>query len=267
MKENPLSEIYSKKVLLNEEKSDVVKSPKELDKIESSAKAAPVKGQGPDKVKKDLDEPEENKKYSDGPNAKPVKENMDNETETKKAYEGSFERLFKATLNEELADDMAADFSAEVPTTDDEMVDELQDDNDEVSDLVADLQNVLSSVQSILDKISGETSPEEESDMSEDDFDSNEDESIADEVEEENADEEPFKESTELKPLGDKGKVLMGKNNKVGGHPKVHGGKAQGGNIESDPKLKPAKGHDKSLQSPKGKPEVKSSVKKGDFFK
>lgn len=261
MKENPLSEIYANKILLNEEKSDVVKSSKELDKIESAAKAAPVKGQGPDGVKKDLDEPEENKKYSDGPNAKPVKENMDKEI--KKAYEGSFEKLFKATLNEELADDMAADFSAEVPTTDDEMVDELQDDNDEVSDLVADLQNVLTNVQAILDKISGETSPEEESEFS----DENEDESIADEVEEEDADEEPFRESTELKPLGDKGKVLMGKNNKVGGHPKVHGGKAKGGDIENDPKLKPAKSYDKSLQSPKGKPEVRSSVKKGDYFK
>jgi hypothetical protein len=92
-------------------------------------------------------------------------------------------------------------------------------------------------------------------------------ESIEDEVEDEDADEEPFKESTELKPLGDKGKVLMGKNNKVGGSPKVHGGKAQGGDVECDPKLKPAKAHDKSLQSPKGKPEVKSSIKKGDFFK
>jgi hypothetical protein len=267
MKENPLSEIYSKKVLLNEEKSDVVKSPKELDKIESSAKASPVTGQGPDKVKKDLDEPEENKKYSDGPNAKTVKENMDKETETKKAYEGSFERLFKATLNEELADDMAADFSAEVPTTDDEMVDELQDDQDEVSDLVADLQNVLSSVQSILDKISGETAPEDESEFSDNEMEDADDESIADEVEDENADEEPFKESTELKPLGNKGKDLMGKSNKVGGHPKVHGGKAKGGDLECDPKLKPAKSHDKSLQSPKGKPEVKSTVKRGDYFK
>jgi chorismate synthase len=78
---------------------------------------------------------------------------------------------------------------------------------------------------------------------------------------------EPVKEATELKPLGDKSKVLQNKNNKVGGSPKVHGGKAHGGDIESDPKLKPAKSFDKALQSVKGKPEVKSTVKKGEFFK
>lgn len=263
MKENPLSEIYANKVLLNEEKSDVVKGSKELDSKIEARKATPVKGQGPDSVKKDLEEPEEIKKYSDGPKAKPVKENMENETEPKKAYEGSFEKLFKATINEDLADDMAAGLSVEVPTTDDGMVDELEADKDEVTDLVSDLRDVLDRVQSILDKISEEQSPEEHGEESE----SEEEESNAEEVEDENADENPFKESTELKPLGDKSKVLQNKNNKVGGAPKVHGGKAQGGDIESDPELKPAKGHDKSLQNPKGKPEVKSSIKKGDFFK
>ena len=72
-------------------------------------------------------------------------------------------------------------------------------------------------------------------------------------------------EATELKPLGDKSKVLQNKNNKAGSV-KPHGGKAHGGDVDSDPKLKPAKSFDKSLQNPKGKAEV-GNVKKGEFFK
>ena len=156
-------------------------------------------------------------------------------------------------------DEPSVEMDVTVPTSDEEMVDELEGTSDEVADLVTDLQDLMSSLQSILDKVSGENA-DSENEM-EDEMGN--EESFEDEVE----DEEPFREAVELKPLGDKGKALMSKNNKVGGNPKAHSGKAHGGNIESDPKLKPAKSFDKTLQNPKGKPEVKSTIKKGEFFK
>jgi hypothetical protein len=262
MKKNPLSEIYESKVLTSEAvPSNKVKGEKELDaKIEANAKAQTVKGQGPEACEKDLDTPEEHTEYSDGTkDAKSapsvLKDSM--EAEETKSYEGAFEKLFKATINEEeMMDEPSMEMDVTVPTSDEEMVDELQGDSDEVADLVSDLKNLMTSLQSILDKVSGEA--EASSDEVEVELGGE------DEVE---AEEEPFEEAVDLKPLGDKGKVLMGKNNKVGGHPKAHGGKAHGGDVDSDPKLKPAKSFDKALQSPKGKPEVKSTVKKGDFFK
>ena len=66
------------------------------------------------------------------------------------------------------------------------------------------------------------------------------------------------------KALGDKKKKLMAKSNKVGRlHPK--GGKAHTGKVSSSPEPKALGDKKGSLQ--KGKPEVKSTVKKGDFIK
>jgi len=262
MKKNPLEEIYASKVLLSEAKDNVVKGASELDSKIDAKKARPVAGQGPDARKKDLDTPEEAEgtKVLTG-KASVLKDSM--EAEPKKSFEGSFERLFKATLTEEFDNPTSDDMNVEIPTSNEDMVDELEDSKDEVSDLVSDLKEVMDRLQTILDKISDETEVESEGEEEEMEFGSEEPE----EEKESEKEEEPFKESTELKPLGDKSKVLQNKNNKVGGNPKVHGGKAHGGDIESDPELKPAKGHDKSLQNPKGKPEVKSTVKKGDFFK
>jgi hypothetical protein len=261
MKKNPLSDIYENKVLLNEEKDNVVQDAKKLDAMIDAKKAQPVAGQGAEKVK-DLEEPEELKKYSDGSKAK-AETLKDSVEAPKAAFEGSFERLFKATINEDVMEEepaMDMEMDVEVPTSNEEMVDELEDKEDEVSDLVSDLKSVMDHLQSILDKISNEVESKEEGEEGEEEmeFGGEEDAEVED---------EPVKEATELKPLGDKGKVLMGKNNKVGGAPKVHGGKAHGGDVESDPKLKPAKAHDKALQSPKAKPEVKSTVKVGEFFK
>jgi hypothetical protein len=253
MKKNPLSEIYESKVLTSEAvPSNKVKGEKELDaKIEANAKATTVKGQGPEACAKDLDDPKE-MHGTEVHDPQVLKDSMET-----KSYEGSFERLFKATINEEeMMDEPSMEMDVTVPTSDEEMVDELQGDSDEVADLVSDLQDLMSRLQTILDKVGGEA--EASSDEVEVELGGE------DEVE---AEEEPFEEAVDLKPLGDKGKVLMGKNNKVGGHPKAHGGKAHGGDVDSDPKLKPAKSFDKALQSPKGKPEVKSTVKKGDFFK
>jgi hypothetical protein len=267
MKKNPLEEIYASKVLVSESvPSNKVKGEKELDSMINAKKAQPVSGQGPDSVK-DVKKPEE----AEGTDVKAgepkvLKDSV--EEAPKKSFEGSFEKLFKATINEQFPgqDEMSSpemEMEVEVPTSNDEMMDELEGEADEVSDLVSDLKDLMSKLQSILDKVSEEAGEEKSEDEVEAEF--GDEESAEEEVEAEN--EEPVKEATELKPLGDKSKVLQNKNNKVGGHPKVHGGKAHGGDVESDPELKPAKSFDKALQNTKGKPEVKSTVKKGEFFK
>ena len=123
-----------------------------------------------------------------------------------------------------------------------------------LSDL-RDLQDRLSSILSKLEDVQAEEeSLEGEESYSEEDFD------------EEFSEEEPMKESVDKpKALNNsKGKVLMSKKNKVGKvNPK--GGKANAGKIKSEPTPK-ALG-DKKAHLQKGKPEVKSSVKKGDFIK
>lgn len=265
MKKNPLSEIYESKVLTSEAvPSNKVKGEKELDSKIDAKKARPISGQGPDKVK-DIKSPEE-AEGTDIHTGQP-KVLKDSITEKPaKSFEGSFEKLFKATINEEMGDEMPEmEMEVEVPTSDEDMMDELEGSKDEVSDLVSDLKSVMDHLQNILDKISEETTDSEDSseDSSEDEIEFSGEEN---ENENEDEDEAPVEEATDLKPLGDKSKVLQNKNNKVGSI-KSHGGKAQTGDVESDPELKPAKSFDKSLQSSKGKPEVHSTVKKGEFFK
>jgi hypothetical protein len=264
MKKNPLEEIYTSKVLVSESvPSNKVKGEKELDAKIDAKKAHTISGQGPAGVK-GIKKPEE----AEGTDvktgeAKVLKDSI--EEAPKKSFEGSFEKLFKATINEQFPGEEeigSVEMDVEVPTSSEDMVDEIEGEKDEVSDLVSDLKSVMDHLQNILDKISEETSGKEESSEEETEF-GDEEEDVS---ELESEDEEPVKEATELKPLGDKSKVLQNKNNKVGSI-KPHGGKAQTGDIESDPELKPAKAHDKSLQNPKGKPEVKTTVKKGEFFK
>ena len=265
MKKNPLSEIYESKVLTSEAvPSDKVKGEKELDTMINAKKAQPVKDQGPAGVK-GLKKPEE----AEGTDVivavpKVLGDSVEAERPTK-AFEGSFEKLFKATITEQFPgeEEVGVEMDIEVPTSNDEMMDELEGKEDEVSDLVSDLKDLMSKLQTILDKVTEENG--EEKDEAESEF-GDEEAEAEEEVRQESV-EEPVEEATELKPLGDKSKVLQNKNNKVGGSPKVHGGKAHGGDVDADPELKPAKSFDKSLQSPKTKPEVKSTVKKGDFFK
>jgi hypothetical protein len=263
MKKNPLSEIYESKVLTSEAvPSSKVKDAKTLENEMDLKKAHVVKGQGPDSVK-DVKKPHELK----GTEVHEPKKLNDSIEAPKKAFEGSFEKLFKATITEQFPgqeETGAPEIEVEIPTSSNDMVDELEGEADEVSDLVSDLKDLMSKLQTILDKVTEEAGSEEKEDEVESEFGDEETEA-ENEVEAEN--EEPVKEATELKPLSDKSKVLQNKNNKVGGTIKVHGGKAHTGDIESDPELKPAKSFDKSLQSPKSKPEVKSTVKKGEFFK
>jgi hypothetical protein len=267
MKKNPLEEIYTSKVLVSESvPSNKVKGEKELDAKIDAKKAKPVAGQGPEAAKKDLDTPEE-MHGTEVHQPKVLKDSV--EEAPKKSFEGSFEKLFKATINEQFPGEEemgAVEMDVKVPTSNDDMMDEIEGETDEVTDLVSDLKDLMGKLQSILDKVTEEAGSEEKEDEAEMEF--GDEESAEDEVEsEEREEEKPMGEATELKPLGDKSKVLQNKNNKVGGAPKVHGGKAHGGDIESDPELKPAKSFDKSLQNVKGKPEVKSTIKKGEFFK
>jgi hypothetical protein len=268
MKKNPLEEIYASKVLVSESvPSNKVKGEKELDAMIDAKKAQPVAGQGPDKVK-DIKKPEE----AEGTDVKAgepkvLKDSV--EVAPKKSFEGSFEKLFKATINEQFPGEEemgAVEMDIKVPTSNDDMMDEIEGETDEVTDLVSDLKDLMSKLQSILDKVTEEAGSEEKEDEAEMEFG---DESAEEEVESEEKEEEgkPMGEATELKPLGDKSKVLQNKNNKVGGTLKVPGGKAHGGDVESDPELKPCKPHDKALQNPKAKPEVKSTIKKGEFCK
>lgn len=260
MKKNPLEEIYSSQVLLNEESSKTsnVVVPAGHQEIAKSGKVGLVAGGATEKVKKDVEDPEEmegTKVLTGEP--KKLNDSMEKPT---KSFEGSFEKLFKATINEGMmGEEPVVDMEVEVPTSSEDMVDELEGNKDEVSDLVSDLKSVMDHLQNILDKISEEGNSEEGEEESE--F-GDEGEEASEETETE---EEAVKEATELKPLGDKSKVLQNKNNKVGSV-KPHGGKAHGGDVESDPELKPAKSFDKSLQSTK-KFDVKSTVKKGEFFK
>jgi len=251
MSKNPLSDIYANKVLLNEDKDNVV-VPAGQQEIAKGGKVGLAKSHGLEKVK-DVEDPEEAEgtKILTG---EPKKLNDSMQAPTK-SFEGSFERLFKATINEEMGETPEIDMEVEIPTSNEDMVDELKGETDEVSDLVSDLKAVMDHLQGILDKVSGESEGSE---------DSEEEAEFGNESSE--TEEEAVGEAVELKALPDSaGKGLMSNSNKVGSI-KAKGGKAQGGDIDSDPKLKPAKSFDKSLQSTKSHA-AKSSIQKGDFFK
>jgi hypothetical protein len=246
---NPLSEIYSKQVLLHEEKTPVVVGNKELES--KIGKAPLVKGQAGDKVK-EVEKPTEDKKYSDGAKAKIMTK------ESTKSYEGAFEKLFKATLNEE--DEMAfggetpTEMESEVPTETEDMANELEDEDS--TDLVSDLRSVLDKLQGILDKLS-EDEPEEEMEESEDSEES----------------EEPYEESVSMEDKGHAlhgmkaGTQMMSKGNmKVSGKLKTSGGSSYKGELKDSPEPKELGDKKGSLQSKKGM-QVQSSVKTGDFFK
>jgi len=259
---NPLSEIYEKSFLLNEEKSDVVVPAGKMEIAKGDTVPLAPTG-GTEKVKKDVEDPEEHNEFSQ--EEKPMKENAETNKNETPSYEGAFEKLFKKTLTEDLGEDLATDMSvdAEMPVSDEEMADEIETTEDEVSDLVSDLKSVMDHLQTILDKISEENNENSE----------NNEEGEDSEVEEEK-DYSEFEESVEAKELGHPlhnlkaGTELQKPSSKeVKGAVKVSKGKADTGDCECDPEVKPAKSHDKALQNPKTKPEVKSSVKKGEFFK
>jgi hypothetical protein len=257
MKKNPLEEIYSSQVLLNEEtgKTSNVVVPAGQQEIAKGGKVGLAKGQGLEKVK-DVEDPEEAEgtKILTG-EPKKLNDSMEKPT---RSFEGSFEKLFKATINEEMGEEPEIDMEVEIPTSNEDMVDELEGSKDEVSDLVSDLKAVMDHLQGILDKVSGEMESEgteEESEFGEEGEESSETE------------EDAVKEATDLKAVSDAaGKKLLNKNNKVGSL-KPKGGKVDSGELEIEPDLKPAKAFDKSLQNTKNHAVVRSNIQKGEFFK
>jgi len=247
MSKNPLSDIYTKNVLLNEEKDNVV-VPTGKQEIAKGGKVHLTKAGGDEKVKKDLETPEVNKEYSDVSKTKKVEEDMN----TENTYEGAFEKLFKATITEDVVEDTVEE--VEVPTTDEEAADEITGDTDEVNDLVSDLKAVIKHLESILGKVSEvEHNAEEEDELSE---------------------EEPFEEAVEAEDHGHalvnakSGKDLVAKGHgEVKGAVKVTKGKANDGVITAEPETKELHADTKDLQNTKKQSVKTSNIKVGDFFK
>ena len=183
----------------------------------------------------------------------------------------AFETLFKKTLTEEIDEMTPSDIEEtgdlEMNQDSEEQHEESEEGmEEEEADLVSDLRELQDKLAAILDKLediaSEEETEESEEDYSDEDF---EDEFGEGESEEE-GEEGSFKESMDRpKPLNNsKGKGLMNKKNKVG-RLSAKGGKAHGGSLKNEPNPKSLGDKKKSLQ--KGRPEVKSTVKKGDFIK
>jgi hypothetical protein len=260
---NPLSDIYTNKVLLNEEKDNVV-VPSGKQEIVKGGKVPLSKQGGTEKVK-GINTPEEDAKFSDRAKGKnEVKENMNTETNTKNAFEGAFERLFKSTLNEEALPGEELAPEVEIPTSDEDMANEITDEKDEVSDLKSDLEAVIDHLQSILAKIGGSEESEE----------AKEEEAGESEAGEE-GEEEPFEESVDFEDEGHalvnakSGKDLVGPKGKfeVKGAVKTAKGKAVSGDITNEPETKPLSANYKDLQNTKKQDVKTSNIKVGDFFK
>lgn len=255
---NPLSEIYANRILVSEKQDNVVADVKDL-KITSGNVIPSAKNDGSAKVKKDVEEPEEDKAFSDGEKAKlhPVKENA----EERSSFEGAFERLFKATLNEEEMPEMS-----DMPASEEELEDESSE--EEVSDLASDLKDIIGKLQSILDKVSDSSESEENKD-----FELEEESASEENVEEEPESEDSVKEAVEAEEHGHalvnakSGKDLVNKaKNVIKGAVKTTTGKATAGDVTSEPEPKEL-GKTEDMHNPKKKPEPNSSVKVGDFFK
>jgi hypothetical protein len=240
---NPLSDIYSK-ILLNETESNVVVPAGKLE-IAKGGKEPLIKDGGDEKAKKNLNKPEEGK-VEDG-ELEELKDSMNTPT-TKSAFEGTFEKLFKATLTEDVAEDAASAVEPEVPTTPEDSHEEIEDTHDEVGDLASDLRDIIDKLEAILDKVGGVDHTEGEHD---EDMETELGEAVS----------EP-----ELKPLGDKTASLKSTKKFTTSNVKPHGGKASHGDISEEPELKPLADKSAALRSTK-KFAANSSVKVGDFFK
>lgn len=176
-----------------------------------------------------------------------------------------FEALFKKTITEELDDVM--DDTEEMVSVEDE-VEEVEADESEEEDLISDLKHLHDTFSECKEKLASILSKLEDTVEEVDTEESEDDEYSENDFETEFENEEPVKEAVEKpKHLPDAhGKKLMSKSNKVGSlHAK--GGKAHTGDAEDDPKPKALGDKKALLQKVKGRPEPKSTVKKGEFFK
>ena len=252
------------------DKAKLKQGPKYAETTGSASKPAATNASMPNSAPAKETKPEEGKEMKDT-DVDPTNKDEDEENDNKKKKEhvkeegytmSAFETLFKKTITEEVGEEASETEEPELEEVSEEEEPEMEASEDELeeeeSDLISDLRDLQDRLSSILSKLEDvqaeEESLEGEESYSEEDFD------------EEFSEEEPMKESVDKpKALNNsKGKVLMSKKNKVGKvNPK--GGKANAGKIKSEPTPK-ALG-DKKAHLQKGKPEVKSSVKKGDFIK
>ena len=257
------------KVVEGPDKAKVKQGPAYEETTGSASKPTATKSSMPNS-KPAKDEEAEEPKEVEGEAAEPEKEEDEKEEKVKKESftMSAFETLFKKTLNEEMEEEMtpAPEMEAgneELNLEDSEEMDLEEEGEEEEGDLISDLKDLQDKLASILSKLEDsaeESETEEESeDYTEEDFDS-------ELGEEESEEEAPMKESMDKpKALNNsKGKALMSKKNKVGKlHPK--GGKANTGKVPEC--ATPKALGDKKAHLQKGKPEVKSTVKKGDFIK
>jgi len=238
-------------------------------KSSAPMKSAPTKNPTTEK-------PKEMKDTDVDPTNEDEKDNKKKKEETKKESFAlsSFEALFKKALieeNEEEAEEESEEGSVKEESLEGEGDFEFSGDEEteeigeeEEGDLLSDLKELQTKLSDILAKLedsSDEEGEEESEDYTEGDFDEEFGETST-----ETGDETAMKESVDkpkvLSPA--KGKTLMSKKNKIGKvNPK--GGKAHTGTVDDAPKPKPLGDKKGTLQ--KGKPEVRSNIKKGDFIK
>ena len=242
-------------------------------KPEKADKAEEVKGTRVT-PKSETDEEEENEESHEDSDLT-VKKNHKTDKYNKYTYKqqesftmNAFETLFKKTLLEqeiEETDAVSAPESSDDMSTD---VDPMEEDpegaeessEDEDSDLISDLKDLQDRLASILSRLEGTAEDEAAGEAGEDEAYDEED--FDTEFGEEGDDEAAVKESVDKpKPLGDKGKKLQGKDNKVS-RVKPKGGKAYIGSFKNEPKPKLL---NKTITKSKG--DVKSTVSKGDFIK
>jgi hypothetical protein len=250
------------------EKAKLQKGPSYKETTGSTSTPKTTKTSMPNSAPAKQEETEEGEEMEDT-EVYPKKKKVAEESFTMNA----FETLFKKTLTEEVDDiespmtdetgDM--DMDLDLDTEDEEsegMEEELES---EEADLISDLRDLADRLQEILGKLEDTQSAEEGEEGMEDEYT---EEEFNDEFEDEGEGEEEgsFKESLDKpKPLNSsKGKTLMNKKNKVG-RLTAKGGKASSGTLKHEPKPKALGDKKGALQ--KGRPEVKSSVKKGDFIK
>lgn len=260
-------------------KAEKTKEPEETKEPEGAFTKSTEDSDEKEETEKKADENKSEKsEKSDEKKPENLKYNKQQENYTMSA----FETLFKKTLIEELEpeaqehEDISSepagdeDLSAEPSedTSDEELHDEEESHEETEADLISDLRDLQTKLNSILTKLEGLESEEgEEGEEGEEEY-SDEDFNEEFDNNEESEESEPVvaKESIDKpKPFSDsKGKQLLSKKNKVGKiNPK--GGKVHSGKFKSEPNPKAVSS--KVANMTKGKPEVSSTVKKGDFIK
>jgi hypothetical protein len=261
-------------------KPEKTETPEETTEPESSFTKSTNKTEDDSKEEKDAKKTEESteeEKKKEEKKPETLKYNKQQENFTMSA----FETLFKKTLIEELEPEMPEAVEGTEDASSEEVADSVapeaeeeihgeEDEQDEETeaDLISDLKELHTKLSTILSKLEGieEENEEESEEESEEEYS---DEDFNDEFDTTETEENKSvvaKESLDKpKPFSDsKGKQLLSKKNKVGKvNPK--GGKVHSGKFKHEPNPKAVS--TKIANMTKGKPEVNSTVKKGEFIK